>query len=61
MTLRNIILRPEWERRKIAPTHTILETRVVCRMSKVLFGVLLHLFLIHSFSTFLISFQYYSR
>ena len=38
-----------------ACTHHIKNTLVVCRMSKILYGVLPHLFLIHSFSTLLIT------
>ena len=49
--------RPGWERRAIALPHTrhIKDTRVVCCAPKTLYGVFSQLFLIHSFSTLLIT------
>ena len=50
----NFKSRPEWERCTIVPPPTntchIKKTIVVCCMTKTLYGVLTHSFLIHSFS-----------
>ena len=51
--------RPEWERCTIVPPPTntchIKKTIAVCCMTKTLYGVLTHSFLIHSFSTIAIT------